>query len=81
VPGQDRAIANEGAYIVPNSADARNPQQLQTQEADVVLLASEYDKSKYLKAEDLPHEKKFRIKNVTEESVGVDREKEQKLVV
>ena len=32
-----------------------------------MLLASDYDKSKYLRAEDLKQEKKFRIKAVTEE--------------
>ena len=36
----------------------------------MVLLASNYDKSKYLRAEDLDREKKFRIKAVTEEEVG-----------
>jgi hypothetical protein len=45
------------------------------------LLASDYDKAKYLKAIDLESEKKFRIKNVTEELVGTDRDKEKKLVV
>lgn len=47
----------------------------------MVLLASDFDKSKYLKAADLDHEKKFRIKAVTEETAGQDRDKEQKLVV
>ena len=47
----------------------------------MVLLASEYDKSKYLKSDDLEREKKFRIKAVTEELVGADRDKEKKLVV
>jgi hypothetical protein len=47
----------------------------------MVLLASEYDKSKYLKSDDLDREKKFRIKAVTEELVGADRDKEKKLVV
>jgi hypothetical protein len=54
---------------------------MQTQEAPMVLLASEYDKSKYLKSDDLDREKKFRIKAVTEEDVGADRDKERKLVV
>jgi hypothetical protein len=45
----------------------------------MVLLASDFDKSKYLKAEDLKAEKKFRIKAVTVEEVG--EKKEQKLVV
>jgi hypothetical protein len=46
-----------------------------------MLLASQYDKSKYLKAADLDYEKKFRIKAVTEEMIGQDRDKEKKLVV
>ena len=45
----------------------------------MVLLASEFDKSKWLRAEDLKAEKKFRIKEVTPEEVGERRE--QKLVV
>ena len=45
----------------------------------MTLLASTYDQSRFLKAEDLAAEKKFRIKNVTEEIVGADKEK--KLVV
>jgi hypothetical protein len=44
-----------------------------------MLLASDYDKSKYLKSEDIKDEKKFRIKDVTEEKIGDDKEK--KLVV
>jgi hypothetical protein len=47
----------------------------------MVLLASEFDKSKYLKAGDLEGDKKFRIKNVTEEMIGVGADKEKKLVV
>jgi hypothetical protein len=47
----------------------------------VVLLASNYDQSKFLKADDLSAEKKFRIKSVTEEEVGVGKDKERKLVV
>jgi hypothetical protein len=47
----------------------------------MVLLASDFDKSKYLRAEDLKAEKKFRIKAVTVEVVGTGIEKEQKLVV
>jgi len=47
----------------------------------MVLLASEYDKSRFLKAEDIKGEKKFRIKDVTEEAVGEGRDKEVKLVV
>ncbi len=47
----------------------------------MVLLASNYDKSKYLKADDLEGERKFRIKTVTEEVIGVGADKEKKLVV
>jgi hypothetical protein len=45
----------------------------------MVLLASDFDKSRFLKAADLEREKKFRIKTVSEESVGTES-KEQKLV-
>ena len=53
----------------------------------MVLLASTYDESRYFKAADLAAEKKLRIKNVTEETIGMDKDKdkdkdkEQKLVV
>jgi hypothetical protein len=47
----------------------------------MVLLASDFDKSKYLRAEDLKAEKKFRIKAVTVEVIGDDQKHEQKLVV
>jgi len=47
----------------------------------MVLLASAYDQSRFFKAADLTQEKKLRIKQVTEESVGTGRDKEQKLVV
>ena len=47
----------------------------------MVLLASAYDQSKYFKAADFTQEKKLRIKSVTEESIGVGADKEQKLVV
>ena len=46
-----------------------------------MVLASDYDKSKYLCAEDMKTEKKFRIKAVTVEAVGTGSEKEEKLVV
>src|SRR6516225_7521810 len=45
----------------------------------MVLLASAYDQSRFLKAADLDHERKFRIESVTEELIGA--EKEKKLVV
>jgi hypothetical protein len=47
----------------------------------MVLLASAYDQSRFLKAQDLTAEKKFKIKSVTEEDVGVGKDKERKLVV
>jgi len=47
----------------------------------MVLLASNYDQSRFLKAQDLTTEKKFRIKNVTEEEIGIGKDKERKLVV
>ena len=47
----------------------------------MALLASTYDQSRFLKAADLKGEKKFRIKNVTEELVGTEAQKEKKLVV
>src|SRR5262249_8086979 len=52
-----------------------------TGDTAMVLLASNYDQSRFLKAADLPGEKKFRIKSVTEEEVGVGKDKERKLVV
>jgi hypothetical protein len=45
----------------------------------MVLLASKYDQSRFLRAEDLTQDKVLRIKSVTEELVGVDQQK--KLVV
>jgi hypothetical protein len=47
----------------------------------MVLLASDYDKSRFLKAGDFEGERKFRIKSVTEELVGAGADKEKKLVV
>ena len=47
----------------------------------MVLLASNFDKSRFLNAADLAGEKKFRIKEVTAEKVGQDRGKERKPVV
>jgi hypothetical protein len=47
----------------------------------MVLLASEYDQSRFFKAVDLEGERKLRIKNVTTEVMGVGAEKEDKLVV
>jgi hypothetical protein len=47
----------------------------------MVLLASTYDQSKYLKSQDVQGEKRLRIKAVTEEDVGVGKDKQRKLVV
>ena len=47
----------------------------------MVLLASAYDQSRFLKAEDLTAEKKLKIKAVTEEEIGIGKDKEKKLVV
>jgi hypothetical protein len=48
----------------------------------MVLLASEFDKSKYLRAEDLPTAKKFRIKDVTVETIkSGEHGEEDQLVV
>jgi hypothetical protein len=47
----------------------------------MVLLASQYDQSKFFRAEDLTEEKLLKIKNVTEEMVGQGADQSQKLVV
>jgi hypothetical protein len=47
----------------------------------MILLASNYDKSRFLRADELGGDKKLRIKSVTEETVGAGAEREQKLVV
>jgi hypothetical protein len=47
----------------------------------MVLLASTYDQSKYLRAEDVTQPKVLRIKKVTEELVGAGANQEKKLVV
>jgi hypothetical protein len=47
----------------------------------MVLLASKYDQSRFFKAADLAAETKLKIKNVTEEMVGMDKDKERKLIV
>ena len=46
----------------------------------MVVLASSYDQSRFLKAADLDRERKFKIKGVTEELIGTEL-KEKKLVV
>jgi hypothetical protein len=47
----------------------------------MVLLASAYDQSRFFKAADLTQEKKLRIKEVTEELIGVGADQKKKLVV
>ena len=47
----------------------------------MVLLLSDYDKSKYLRAEDLKRDTKFRIKAVTEELFEKDGKTEKKPVL
>ena len=47
----------------------------------MVLLASMYDQSRFLRAEDLAQDKVLRIKSVTEELVGQGADQQKKLVV
>jgi hypothetical protein len=47
----------------------------------MVLLASNYDQSRFFKAADLEVEKKLRIKTVTEETIGTGAEQKKALVV
>ena len=46
----------------------------------MVLLASDFDRSRFLKAADLDGEKKFRIKSVSAEEIGTDK-KERKPIL
>jgi len=50
-------------------------------EKGMVLLASEFDKSRFLKAADLDKEKKFRVSKVTVEVLGQGDNKERKPIV
>jgi hypothetical protein len=45
------------------------------------LLASDYDQTRFLKAQDLQSDRKLKIKNVTVESIGVGKDKDSKLCV
>jgi hypothetical protein len=47
----------------------------------MVLLASSFDQSKYLKAADFERERKFRIKTTTVETVGTGADQQRKLCV
>jgi hypothetical protein len=47
----------------------------------MVLLASAYDQSRFFKAADLPQEKKLRIKEATEELIGVGADQKKMLTV
>src|SRR5262249_39090021 len=58
-----------------------SPTETEQREHPMPLLASHYDQSRFFKAEDLTTEKKLKIKAVTEEEVGVGKDKERKLVV
>jgi hypothetical protein len=58
----------------------RGGNRVKHKEAPMVLLASDFDKSRFLKAADLSGEKKFRIKSVTVEEIGTDK-KERKPIV
>jgi hypothetical protein len=49
-------------------------------EIKMVLLASDFDQSRFLKADDIKGERKFRIKEVTVETVGDGVDKKQKLI-
>jgi len=46
-----------------------------------MLLASNYDHNRFFKAADMAQEKKLRIKDVTEEEIGMGADKDRKLVV
>jgi hypothetical protein len=50
-------------------------------EVPMALLASDYDKSKYLRAEDVKQDRKLRIKAVTSEGFDKEGGKEHKLVL
>jgi hypothetical protein len=47
----------------------------------MVLLASSFDQSRFLRAEDVPQERLLRIKACTEEKIGQGAEQSTKLVV
>ena len=47
----------------------------------MALFASDYDQTRFLKAQDLPSERKFKIKSVTVKPIGAGKDKEDKLVV
>jgi hypothetical protein len=46
-----------------------------------MVMASDYDQSRFMKAADFTADKKLKIREVTEEDVGTDKNKERKLVV
>ena len=83
MPGPGRATANERRRIVLHRLTTELPTQLQHQQEETswCCLRLTYDQVEYFKAEDLEREKKFRIKNVTEEVDRDGAEKEKKLVV
>jgi hypothetical protein len=63
-------------------ADIRAHENLKAKggEIKMVLLASDFDQSRFLKAEDIKGERKFHIKEVTVETVGDGVDKKQKLI-
>jgi hypothetical protein len=63
------------------SADNRAVLSIVEKEADMVLLASSYDQSRFFKAADLETDKKVKIKVVTEETVGTGADQKKALVV
>jgi hypothetical protein len=46
-----------------------------------MLLASDFDKSKYFRAADISGDRKLRIKSVTVDDIGQGADKEKKLIV
>jgi hypothetical protein len=46
-----------------------------------MVLASRYDQSRFLRAEDVPQDRKLRIKKTTEEMVGNGADREKKLCI
>src|SRR5262249_19206627 len=66
---------NEGGAVLPRlTTEIINTTETQGDTA-MVLIASNYDQSKFFKAADLQAEKKLRIKSVTEEEIGENKER------
>src|SRR6516164_7332160 len=56
-------------------------QNITSEATNMPLLASEFDQSRFFRADELLAEKKLKIKNVTVEDIGIGKDKERKLVV